>query len=138
MWFEWVPSRNKSSWFLLNPTVKHHLVSFPESPVLMELHENCVDDWLSGTDSDAEAYQMFTQALDLMSKANFSLAKWMLNSQMFAGEVSHELGTPHLLYDSEKILGINWCASSDTFSFSGMTVPDNLLATKQVILSFTA
>ena len=52
-----VPFGNKSSLFLLNATIQHHLASFPSIPVVQELKENFyVDDWISGADRDLEGW----------------------------------------------------------------------------------
>ena len=77
-----VPFGNKSSPFLLNSTIKHHLNTFQETPVILELKENLyVDYWLSGTDSEKEANDMFFEAKEIMPKASMPLAKWTSNNQ---------------------------------------------------------
>ena len=49
----------KSSPFLLNATIRHHLGKFGQSRVVEELLENLyVDDWLSGADSESEVNNM--------------------------------------------------------------------------------
>ena len=67
MHFARVPFRNKSSPFLLNATIKHHLSKFPSMRVIKELQDNLyVDDWLTGADSESEACRMFTEARSVM------------------------------------------------------------------------
>lgn len=58
---------NKSSPFLLNATVQHHLSNFSQSAVVKELKENLyVDDWLSGADTWQQACDMFVEAKEIM------------------------------------------------------------------------
>ena len=71
-----VPFGNKSSPFLLNATIKHHLKSFSYSEVIQELNENLyVDDWLSDADSIEEVREKFTEACSILAKAGMILAK---------------------------------------------------------------
>ena len=79
---------NKSSPFLLNTTIKHHLNTFQETPVILELKKNLyVDDWLSGADSEKEACDMFFEAKEIMAKASMPLAKWTSNSQVVSDKI---------------------------------------------------
>ena len=119
MRFARVPFGNKSSPFLLNATIKHHLSKFPSTRVIKELQDNLyVDDWLTGADSESEACRMFTEARSVMLKAKMSLAKWES--------------------ESVKVLGMKWLPSIDCFSFDGLEIPDGLKVTKRTILSFIA
>ena len=70
----------KCSPFLLSATIKHHLSLCPPSFVVKELGENLyVDDLLSGTDTEIEAQELFTEAKKVVSKAGMVLAKWKSN-----------------------------------------------------------
>ena len=74
--------------FLLNTTIKHHLNTFQETPVILELKENLyIDDWLSGADSEKEACDMFFEAKEIMAKASMPLAKWTSNSQVVSDKI---------------------------------------------------
>ena len=67
MHFARVPFRNKSSPFLLNATIKHHLSKFPSTRVIKELQDNLyVNYWLTGSDSESVACRMFTEACSVM------------------------------------------------------------------------
>ena len=77
MRFVRVPFGNRSSPFLLNATIRHHLSTFPPTRVINELRDNLyVDDLLSGADSEAEACSMLSEASQVMRKASMPLAKW--------------------------------------------------------------
>ena len=129
----------KSSPFLLNATIRHHLSSVRQSHVVQELTDNLyVDDWLSGADSETKASDMFLEARSLMLYAGMSLAKWSTNSEILANKVYSELDSKHLEAGSLKILGIKWTPNTDMFSYEGITLPENVVATKRVVLSFIA
>lgn len=72
---------NASSPFLLNTQIKFNLNAFENSRVVEELKENlCVDDWLSGVDSEGEIEQEISSSSEIMSKGGFPLVKWGSNS----------------------------------------------------------
>ena len=115
-----LPFGNKSSPFLLNATIKHHLSQFPHSRVIEELSENMyVDDWLSWCDDDADGCAMLREADEVMGQAGMSLAKWGSNSEqvLLCREFQDFVG------QSSKVLGIPWLANQDCFSFDGVTMP---------------
>jgi hypothetical protein len=124
-----------SSPFLLNATIKHHLSLFPRGKVIEELENNLyVDDWLSGADSEEEALHMFSEACSIMNKASMNLAKWNSNSHVIcdkAGSVVSEKGLA-------KVLGSVWLPNEDLFAYNGIDIPDGVVVTKRVVLSFIA
>ena len=67
-----------------------------------------------------------------------SLAKWNTNNGILANKVYSELDCKHLESGSLKILGIRWTPNTDMFSYEGITLPENVVATKRVVLSFIA
>ena len=132
--FTRVPFGNKSSPFLLNATVKHHLGKMPPSRVVTELQENLyVDDWLSGADSDAQAQMMFEEARQIMAIAGLPLVKWQSNSRGLL-EVVGESGE-RLVSEQGRILGVRWSPELDAFSFDGSQIQSDVAPTKRVILS---
>ena len=139
MRFVRVPFGNKSSPFLLNATVKHHLSKFSPSRVVDELCENMyVDDWLSGCDDHSEACDMLNKANVIMGQAGMSLAKWGSNSEQVGNLLCMEFQDKLMGEESHKVLGMKWMVSPDYFSFDGVTVPANLCVTKRVVLSFVS
>ena len=139
MRFARVPFGNRSSPFLLNATIQHHLASFPPSRTIEELRENFyVDDWLSGADTEADACEMFVEATQVMGEAKMSLAKWGSNSEAVSGILEREFGEKYSDVESIKVLGMNWLVPQDCFSYAGIQVTDGLIITKRVVLSFLA
>ena len=139
MRFTRVPFGNKSSPFLLNATIKHHLETYPKTKVVTELLNNLyVDDWLTGADSDAEGCDMIQEADVIMKKAGMSFSKWSSNSPVVAEMLHHQFRDKYLTAETVKVLGMRWSAQSDSFSFDCVSIPDGLIVTKRVVLSFIA
>ena len=139
MRFTRVPFGNKSSPFLLNATIKHHLETYPKTKVVTELLQNLyVDDWLTGADSDAEGCDMIQEADVIMKKAGMSLSKWSSSSPVVAEMLQHQFHDKYLTAESVKVLGMRWSAQLDSFSFDCVSIPDGLIVTKRVVLSFIA
>ena len=127
----------KSSPFLLAATLRHHLKSCPPSAAIAEIEHNMyVDDLLTGADSEEEAVTLFTEARDVLAQAGMDLAKLSSNSRVVLDKASSLSG----LTDDEclKVLGVEWKPSEDVFSFDGVCVPEDVVVTKRVILSFIA
>ena len=135
MRFARVPFGNKSSPFLLNATVKHHLKSFPTSEVVAELQDNLyVDDWLSGADSAEEAFSKFNEACSVLSKASLSLSKWNSNCKSLTDKFSENLEPS--MHAETKVLGLQWCLTEDSFSFGCLDLRNHEVAsTKRAVLS---
>lgn len=139
MRFDRVPFGNKSSPFLLNATIRHHLASCSSTKTVRELQDNLyVDDWLSGADSEQEACQMFKEAREIMIKANFSLSKWESNSKEVSDMIYREFEGKHLDSESVKVLGMKWIPNEDCFSYEVLNVPLDFKVTKRSVLSCIA
>ncbi|XP_066940954.1 uncharacterized protein [Macrobrachium rosenbergii] len=139
MRFVRVPFGNKSSPFLLNATIKHHVKSYPNSEVVDELNCNLyVDDWLSGADSIPEACVKFDKACKIMSEAGMS-SKWNSNCKSLADKFS-ENPDDCCRSKSIKILGMQWVSTHDYFSFSEVNVGSQMgeVSTKRSVLSLIA
>ena len=140
MRFVRVPFGNKSSPFLLNAVIKHHLSKYSPSEVLEELRNNLyVDDWLSGADSVVEAFEKFNEASKIMADAGMSLAKWNSNNKglklTFNGDCEC-YGED----ESVKILGMQWLSAQDYFKFNDVNVgfQYEVMSTKRNVLSLIA
>ena len=140
MRFNRVPFGNKSSPFLLNATIKHHLESFPSSKVVEELRDNLyVDDWLSGADSIDEGCAKFTEACNILAQAGMSLSKWKSNSKILTDKFNQNLDHQNE-QEAIKVLGMQWFSSLDCFSFDGLDLGSHLelVSTKRAVLSLIA
>ena len=139
MRFRRVPFGNCSSPFLLNATLQHHLSVVPQTPLVKELKDNIyVDDLLTGTDSELDGCQFIKEATEIMSLASFPLTKWGSNSQVVGELLQQSFKDKFVDADIIKVLGMNWLANQDCFSFSGVSGLDGVLITKRVVLSCIA
>ena len=139
MRFRRVPFGNCSSPFLLNATLQHHLSVVPQTPLVKELKDNIyVDDLLTGTDSELDGCQFIKEATEIMSLTSFPLTKWGSNSQVVGELLQQSFKDKFVDADIIKVLGMNWLANQDCFSFSGVSGLDGLLITKRVVLSCIA
>ena len=129
---------NKASPFLLNGTIKHHLSKYESTRVVEELKQNMyVDDWLSGTNSEEEAYSIFTEAVSIMKSAGMELTKWNSNSKVFSENACAETYDSFNSSEEVKVLGTRWVPSADSFAFDGATLPA-ITITKRLVLSLIA
>ena len=140
MRFDRVVFGNASSPFLLNATIKFHLNKFCDSKVVTELKQNLyVDDWLTGADFQDEVAGMVTEAVTIMGKGGFPLAKWGSNSSVVNERIVKSLGTDFPeTFPSLKILGMSWSTGEDCFHFDTLSVDHGLWFTKRLVLSFIA
>ena len=72
-----------SSPFLLNATLQHHLRSYSLSnPTLVESLSRSmyVDDIVTGADTDAEAFQLYVDAKEILRQGSFNLRKFVSSS----------------------------------------------------------
>ena len=137
MRFTRVPFWNRSSAFLLNVTIKHHLASYPSSRLVLELSDNLyVDNWLTGADSDEKTCVMIVEASQIMSEASMSLTQWSSSSAAVAELLPCDFQNKFVDVDSVKVFGLRWLGTRDCFTFYGVLVPEGLCVTKRVVLSF--
>ena len=65
-----------------------------------------------------------------------SLSKWCSNSASVADFLEHEFDNKFLTADSVKVLGMRWLVDEDCFTFDCIGLPEGLVITKRVILSY--
>ena len=135
-----------SSPFLLNATVRYHLESFQgtnKTVVEKLLKSTYVDDIISGADTIEEAFELYVQAKEIFCKGGFNLRKFLSNchplqmkmdaAERLAEAPESEKGGAHT-----KVLGVNWNANDDTFTFDlselSFTAVD-LQPTKRIVVS---
>lgn len=133
-----------SSPFLLNATVRHHFELHSETHgdlVEKVLRSIYVDDIVTGSQSEEQAYKLYTGTKNLLKTGAFNLRKFTTNSSTLQARVDAEelvhlsdsshtsgatetfsqvtLGRAQGLREGEqKVLGVNWDVSSDQIIFS--------------------
>ena len=135
-----VPFGNCSSPFLLNATIGYHLKNVKGSPVVEELKDNMyVDNFMTGGDSDEMACLIIRESSKILESGGFPMEQWCSNSPVVGNMLDREFTDKNLNSEnSVKALGIKWFASDDSFGFDGFFIPDGLIVTKRVVLSFIA
>ena len=101
--------------FLLNATVQYHL-NKEANAIATDLQQSIyMDNVVSGTNTEAEAFQYYTSSRDMFNKASMNLRQWSsnctsLNDQARSDDVYAE--------PTVKVLGLTWNTETDT-----LTVP---------------
>ena len=88
------------------------------------------------TTSEAESGALIRDSISIMDQAGMSLSKWCSNSSSVADLLEHEFDNKFLTADSVKVLGMRWLAEEDCFTFDCIGLPEGLVITKRVILSY--
>ena len=115
--FTCVPFGNKSSPFILNAVLRHHLSLYPESELIVDLKNNIyVDNFLSGADSMEEALMKYKGACEVLGSAGLSLNKWSSNDR----SVIIKFIVGQVFNDEKKVLGISWDSSDDSLKFNAL------------------
>ena len=140
MRFKVVPFGNKSSPFLLNATIKHHLKQYQPSHTVTELGDNLyIDDFISGHDEVQITCNMIKEADRIMGEGHFHMCKWVSNDPTVADLLKRDFSSSLSQAGSaEKVLGMGWDPTDDSFYFDGIPVPSNPVVTKRLILSVIA
>lgn len=137
-----VPFGNKSSPFLLNATIKHHLNKFNVSNTVTELRENLyVDDLLSGTNNVEDCMSMITEACEIMSDASLPLAKWASNDVKVNQQLNSMATNENCLIvkdNAHRVLGVQWDKELDCLVFDGLLLNAECSPTKRGVLSVIA
>jgi hypothetical protein len=82
-----------SSPFLLNTTIRHHLEQHLETHselVLQVLRSIYVDDLVTGSRPEEQAYELYTGAKALLKRGAFNLHKFSTNSSALLARVDNE------------------------------------------------
>ena len=128
-----------SSPFLLNATIRHHLLQYqPPSETVVQLQDQLyVDDFLGGSDSEEGAWGLFVEARDVLAKAGMPLTKCASSSKVvFDRAQAESLSVPET--ETLKVLGVQWSCEEDCFLFEGIPIPVGVVTTKRVVLSCIA
>ncbi len=130
----------KSSPFLLNATVRHHLKQFRDERAICRQLEGdlYVDDLVSGALNDQKAFKLFETARKVLSQSGMNLRKFCTNSATLQSRFS-VWGSEDA--DSVKVLGICWNRREDFFHFDLARLDRQariLQATKRSVLKVSA
>ena len=82
--FTRVTFRVSSSPFLLNATIKYHLEQYLDSypnTIRCLLQSTYIDDVIAGAASEDEAFDLYTQAKEILQHGGFNLRKFQTNSR---------------------------------------------------------
>nr|CAI5858985.1 unnamed protein product [Callosobruchus analis] len=102
------------------------------------LRDLYMDDLVFSQDGEDEAYQVYSESIELFRRGNFDLTKWSTNSVRLLGNIPMEkrLSNTVVFKTEMKILGLQWDPQMDILSFKSK-VPDEV-CTKRSILSAVA
>ncbi len=84
-----------------------------------------VDDCLTSVPTESDAIQLYKELHAMCAEGGFHLTKWMSNSRGVLNAIPEEdwvkevkdLDLNHDVLPMERVLGVQWCAESDTFKF---------------------
>nr|CAI5852393.1 unnamed protein product [Callosobruchus analis] len=102
------------------------------------LRDLYMDDLVFSQDGEDEAYQVYSESIELFRRGNFDLTKWSTNSLRLLENIPMEKRLSNIVvFKTEtKILGLQWDPQMDILSFKSK-VPDEV-CTKRSILSAVA
>ena len=139
--FNRVPFGNTSSPFLLNATVRFHILSnFPDTPIRKDLLENLfVDNYISGADDEESALRKYEAVCNMLGSASLKLDKWTSNAR----SVTNQFTTHQVDSECPRILGLKWISNVeeqlDSLGFEGFfCVGDPVPNTKRAVLAILA
>lgn len=138
--FTRVPFGVTCSPFILAATIKHHIRKYKDHPeVIKNLDSHLyVDDFISGSISDEEAYYLSSTASDIFRDAGMNLRKFSTNS-----EELRKMWVRNKLCDTQgnsnvslKILGLLWNTDTDVLYLDSQSFPEDwkLNPTKRIVL----
>ena len=154
----------RSSPFLLNAVLQHHIKTYQEEdPEFASklLHSFYVDDLVSGCEGKDKALELYQKAKERMLEGGFKLRKWKTNDRELLNEINKKesmeneersdqldmsyaketLGPARDLGGRTKVLGLAWDSLKDEieFDFSKMAIENGeKQPTKRSILSTLA
>ena len=139
--FNRVPFGNTSSPFLLNATVRYHLLNnFPDTAIRKDLLDNFfVDNYISGDDDEESALRKYTAVCKMLGSASLKLDKWTSNDR----SVTNQFTTHQVDSESPRVLGLKWTSNTeeklDSLGFEGFfCVGDPVPNTKRAVLAILA
>ena len=120
--------------------------SYSKQAVEFIKHDFYVDDGLISLDSQQEAIGVITKAIDICSKGNLRLHKFVCNDETVLSSIPYSEQTKNVkdldlhavnsTLPVQRALGVEWCVESDQFQFK-VTLKNQML-TRRGILSTIA
>ncbi|XP_058128695.1 uncharacterized protein LOC131292964 [Anopheles ziemanni] len=110
-----------SAHFVKNRNAERFAEEFPRAAECI-IGEHYVDDMLASAETEKEAISLASTVRSIHAQGGFEIRNWVSNSQRVADELRLEadsVGIVNLCCQSavEKVLGLWWDTSSDTFTF---------------------
>ena len=151
----------KSSPFLLNATIKHHLSKYldNEKEIVERVGDDLyVDDLVSGCNERSEGKTLYDKSKAIMSEAGFDLRKWTTNDRELNEYIASMEGksnspppgndntyfkvmSPSINTHHKTVLGMEWDTEKDEFVFRFddlLKKCDSITQTKRNLLSVSA
>ncbi|XP_058817853.1 uncharacterized protein LOC131681159 [Topomyia yanbarensis] len=123
--------------FVKNTNAERFATEFPEA-VNAIINDHYVDDMLSSVETEQEAIDLAINVRDIHAQGGFKIRGWRSNSSKVLVALHEQQGDEKSLnvtsqFSTEKVLGMWWSSSADTFTFKLPTKPDkDLLSGKRV------
>ena len=125
--------------FLLNATIRHHLMSSSESVSDKMIKSFYVDDLVMGSSRVESAIEEINDAISIMKSACMTLTKWTTSSLQLAERLKQELNIETQHTGNAKVLGLPWNLESDEFELQIPTTnSETMHFTKRSVLSYVS
>ena len=99
--------------FLLNATVQYHL-NKEANAIATDLQQSIyMDNVVSGTNTEAEAFQYYTSSRDMFNKASMNLRQWSSNWTSLNDQARSDDGYAE---STVKVVGLTWNTETDMFT----------------------
>ena len=122
--------------FMLNAALTYHLQQYPSAVSTDIISSLCVDNVVSGCDTEQEATQYFLESCSLMSSSKFNLRAWASNSpSLRALTEQYKVAETK---ETVKVLGLCWNVGLDELSLCSKPEPVRTPVTKREILCYTS
>ena len=127
-----VPFGIISSPFLLAATVDYHLKTF-NSRTAENIAQNIyVDNVITGSPTDGDALDFYSEAKQIFSKAGMNLRDWTSNSEQVRNKIQKQ---DRSNAKEMKILGLSWIVTDDQMSINvGLTSNSQAKLSKRIVL----
>jgi hypothetical protein len=115
--------------FLLNATIRHHVMKYEETDpefVSRFLHGIYVDDLTSGGEDEDDCYHFYVKSKMRLLEAGFNLRKFASNSSILRDKIAENEDSKVVSSMSQRVLGVLWNPTEDQLVFDITPVIDIL------------